>query len=294
MKASRDILGEDNVYLMVAYGTMRESEAFRNYCRALDLDIKDFNLVGKDLDSYRSHSYWGPIIKESEMFLGVIDSWSPHPCATVILDKSVSEELGVMKIGDVLVSLIDSGNSDRYKYLKNDVLTVTVWDIISKTYEAIGQPIDDVRTLIEKTKDDDKVWDLYSRGLVSTLNQAGTPNGKPQVVQYSPRSIRELSGWVSAIRPAFSSMKDYFLNREEFSYGIETFDKLLEPSDNFILYQEDVMKVLIYAGFKEDITYGIIKGIAKKDEGVIDAVKDDFIEGFINAIEREQGGFLDE
>ena len=157
MKASKDVLGEDNVYLMVAYGTMRESEAFRNYCRALDLDIKDFNSVGKDLDSYRKHSYWGPIIKESEMFLGVIDSWSPHPCAHLILDKPISKEIGVMRIGDVEVALIDSNNSDRYKYLKEDFLTVTVVDIISKAYEAIGRPMDDIRTLIEMTKDDDKV-----------------------------------------------------------------------------------------------------------------------------------------
>lgn len=288
MKASRDILGEDNVYLMVAYGTMRESEAFRNYCRALDLDIKDFNPVGKDLDSHRNHSYWGPIIKESEMFIGVIDSWSPHPCATVILDESVSEELGVMKVGDVFVALIDSDNSDRYKYLKNDFLTVTVWDIISQTYDVIGQPIDDVRTLVEKTKDDDKVWDLYKEGLVSTLNQAGTPSGKPQVIQYAPRNIRELSGWVSAIRPAFSSMKDYFLNRREFKYDIPELDKLLESSDNFILYQENIMSVLQYVGFEEDATYGLLKAIAKKQEGIIEPIHDKFMNGFIEKTGSEE------
>lgn len=281
MKASKDVLGKDNVYLMVAYGTMRESEAFRNYCRALDLDIKDFNSVGKDLDSYRKHSYWGPIIKESEMFLGVIDSWSPHPCAHLILDKPISKEIGVMRIGDVEVALIDSNNSDRYKYLKEDFLTVTVIDIISKAYEAIGRPMDDIRTLIEMTKDDDKVWKLYEKGLVSTLNQAGTPSGKPQVMQYAPKNIRELSGWVSAIRPAFASMKDYFLNRREFSYGIPELDMLLEASDNFILYQEDIMRVLQYAGFREDETYGLLKAIAKKQEGIIEPIHDRFMSGFI-------------
>lgn len=281
-------MGEDNVYLMIAYGKMKESEAFRNYCRSLKLNVKDFNEIGKDLDSYRNHKYWGKIIKESEMFIGVIDSASPHPCAVVLSDKPVSEELGVVKIGDVLVTLIDSGNSDKYNYLKNDFLTVTVWDIIARTYEKIGKPIDDVRSLIKKTEGDENVWGLYERGLVSTLNQAGTQSGKPQVMRYKPKNIRELSGWVSAIRPAFSSMKSYFLDREEFSYGIPEFDSLLESSDNFILYQENIMRALIYAGFSEDKTYGLLKAIAKKKEGIIEPIKEKFLNGFVEKTGSEE------
>lgn len=288
IQASRDILGEDNAYLMTAYGTMQKSEAFRNYCRALGMESTEFNDVGKDIDAFKNHSKWGPIIKDSEMFIGVIDSWSPHPCAVIIMNESVAEELGIVKIGDVYTALIDSDNSDRYKYLKEDFLTVTVWRIISDVYEAIGKPIDDVRTLIEKTEGDEKVWDLYSDGLVSTLNQAGTPSGKPQVVQYAPRNIRELSGWVSAIRPAFSSMKDYFLNRKEFKYDIPELDKLLESSDNFILYQENIMSVLQYVGFEEDATYGLLKAIAKKQEGIIEPIHDQFMDGFIEKTGSEE------
>lgn len=288
IKASKDILGEDNVYLMTAYGKMKDSEAFRNYCRALNLDIKEFNDVGKNLDSYKNHKKWGPIIKESQMFIGVIDSVSPHPCATLILDKPISQEVGVIKIKDEYVALIDSDNSDKYNYLKNDFLTVTVWDIIAKVYEKIGMEIDDVRSLKKKTEGDSNVWELYEKGLVSTLNQAGTDSGKPQVMIYKPKSIRELSGWVSAIRPAFSSMKQYFLNREEFSYGIPEFDKLLESSDNFILFQENIMRVLIYAGFSEDKTYGLLKAIAKKKEGIIEPIKEKFLNGFIEKTGSEE------
>lgn len=289
IEASKELLGSDNIYWMIAYGTMQDSEAFRNYCRGLGLQNQsEINMVGKNLDDYVNDSYWGDLISKSKIFVGVIDSVSPHPCATVLLDKPVSEELGVIKIGDEMVSLIDSYNSDVYKYLKNDMLTVTVWDIVSKVYEKIEKPIDDVRTLIEKTKNDDKVWDLYKNGIVSTLNQAGTQSGKPQVMQYSPRNIRELSGWVSAIRPSFASMKHYFLNRKEFSYGIPEFDKILESSDNFVLYQEDIMATLVYAGFSEDETYGLLKAIAKKKEGIIEPIHDRFINGFVEKTGSEE------
>lgn len=291
IEATKEILGEDNCYWMTAYGTMQKSEAFRNLCRARDIPMKEFNEVGKDLESYLSHPKWGKLIEESQKFIGVIDSVSPHPCANLLLSKPISEEVGIIKVGDQFCALIDSNTSDYWKYLKNDYLTVTVWDIISKGFKAIGKEIPDVRELSKLVEGDNEVWNLYKKGLTATLNQAGTDSGTPQVVQYSPKSIRELSGWVSAIRPAFASMKHYFLNRLPFSYGIEPFDKLLEPSDNFILYQEDIMKTLVYSGFPEDQTYGLLKAIAKKKEGIIEPIHDKFIEGFVAAIGREQGGF---
>ena len=266
---------------MVAYGTMQESEAFRNLCRAYGIPMDEFNEVGKDLDAYRDHPKWRDIIEESKKFIGVIDSVSPHPCANLLLTEPISEEIGIIKVGDVFCALIDSDTSDAWKYLKNDYLTVTVWRIISDTFKLIGKPIIDVRTLIKETKDDERIWSLYEKGLTATLNQTGTDSAIPQIMQYKPKSIRELSAWVSAIRPAFASMKHYFLNRIPFSYDIPEFDKILKESDNFILYQENIMATLIYAGFPEDQTYGLIKAIAKKKEGIIEPIRDKFINGFI-------------
>ncbi len=205
-----------------------------------------------------------------------------HNCASLLLSEPISKKVGVIRgKHDVMVALIDSGMSDKYKYLKNDLLTVTVWDIIARVYNEIGMPIDDVRSLSEKIKDDEKVWNLYKDGNVSTLNQAGTDSGKPQVMQYKPKSVRELSMWVSAIRPSFSSLKAIFLNRRPFEYGIAELDALLETSDNFILFQESIMNVLVYCGFDEGETYGLLKAIAKKEEGIIEPIHERFINGFV-------------
>ena len=133
-------------------------------------------------------------------------------------------------------------------------LSVTVWDIIAKGFESIGKSIANIRELDKLIENDEKVWELYEKGLTATLNQTGTANTIPQVAQYKPKSVRDLSGFVAAIRPSFESMKHYFLERKEFSYGIEEFDKILETSDNFVLYQENIMATLVYAGFEEDET----------------------------------------
>ena len=284
IEASKEILGEDNIYYMTAFGTMQESEAFRNMCRAKGLQMNEYNDVAKDLDTYRNHSKWKDIIEESKVFVGVIDSVSPHPCAFLLLDKPISEELGLMRIGSgdkaELCAIIDSRTSDDWKYLKNDFLTVTVWKIIDETYKLLGKPIPTIRQLDKEIENNDEVWTMYEEGLTATLNQAGTDSGTPQVVRYKPKSVRELSAWVAAIRPSFQSMKDIFLDRKEFSYGIEAFDEILKESDNFVLYQEDIMKTLVYAGFTEDITYGLLKAISKKKKGIIEPIQEKFMNGF--------------
>lgn len=285
IEAAKEILGDDCVYYMTAYGTMQESEAFRNYCRAKKLDMNAYNEVGKDLDTYKNDPKWIEIIEESRKFINVIDSVSPHPCAFLLLSKPISEDVGVIRVGNkdklAYCALIDSDTSDVWKYLKNDFLTVTVWQIISEGFELINQPIASIRELSKLVANDDKVWKLYENGMTATLNQTGTDSGTPQVMQYKPQNIRELSAWVSAIRPSFASMKHVFLNRKSFSYGIPEFDAILKESDNFVLYQENIMATLVYAGFPEDETYGLLKAIAKKKEGVIDLIYERFIDGFV-------------
>lgn len=268
---------------MIAYGTMQEKDAFKTYCRGLKIPKSEYWDIADDLEKWSKTEKWGKIIEDSKIFVNVVTSMSPHPCASLLLSEPISKKVGVIRgKHDVMVTLVDSGMSDKYKYLKNDYLTVTVWDIIAKVYEEIGMPIDDVRSLSAKIKDDKKVWNLYETGNVSTLNQAGTDSGRPQVMQYKPQSVRELSMWVSAIRPAFSSLKATFLNRKPFEYGIPELDALLETSDNFILFQESIMNVLVYCGFEESETYGLLKAIAKKKEGIIEPIHDRFIKGFVD------------
>ncbi|AIX12643.1 DNA polymerase III alpha subunit [Lactococcus phage WRP3] len=282
MRAQKEILGEDNAYQMIAYGTMQEKDAFKTYCRGLDIPKNEYWTIAEDLERWVKTDKWRDIIKASQQFIGVVTSFSPHPCSSLLLSDPISRKIGIIKTKEgVDVALIGSYDSDVYKYLKNDLLVVTVWDIIAKVCKELKIEIPDVRTLSNLVANDDKVWDLYKDGMVATLNQAGTPSGKPQVMQYKPQSVRELSMWVAGIRPSFASMKSYFLNRQPFSYNIPAFDKLLKDSDNFVLFQESIMATLQFAGYEEDVTYGLLKAIAKKKKGIIEPIHDKFIEGFV-------------
>lgn len=287
-KASKDLMGDDNSEWMVAYGTMQESSAFKNYARSVGINYNEANQVSDDLDRYKNDKRWSEVIEASSVFRGVIDSVAPHPCAHLLLPiANTSETTGTIKVKDEFVTLITSNESDDYKYLKNDLLSVTVWDIISKTYDMIGKPRHTIRELERLVEGDDNVWKLYRDGIVATLNQTGTKSGKPQVMQYKPTSVAELSMWVASIRPGFASLKQEFFNRKEHKYGIDSLDAVLSETNGYMIFQENIMAVLMYAGISEDRTYSIIKGISKKVPSIVDSAKEEFYTGFLKRTAEE-------
>ena len=260
--ASKELLGEDGIYYMYALGTMKESSAFRNLCRAYEIPMDEYNEVGKNLDAFRTDKKWKPIIDEAQKYIGTIESVSPSPCSFVLSNKPLSRELSLIKVGDQLCACIDGYTSDVWKFLKNDYLTVKVWKILSDFYKSINQPIPNIRELLNRV--DDKTWKVYEDGMTATLNQADTDISTSMLKRYKPHTDAEMSAFVAAIRPGFASLVNTFLNREPYTTGVKEIDNILAPSYHFMLYQESIMAFLVWCGMKEDHTYDIIKKISKK------------------------------
>lgn len=284
IKASKDILGEDGIYYMVAYKPLQESSAFRLWCKSQGYRVDEYDEVAKELDKHLEDPMWKQEIENSKVFRGVIESIAPSPCSFLLLDKPITKEVGLIRVGKEMCCAIDGYNCDVYKYLKNDYLTVKVYDIIDKVYKAIGRPIDDIETLLENC--DDKVWDVYANGLTTTINQSDSNYGKQTLKRYKPTSLAEVSAWVAAIRPGFASLLDNFLDRQSYSTGVDALDNILEDSFHYLLYQESIMKYLVWLGIEEKGTYDIIKKIAKKKfkQEELDALQKQLEKGWVDKV----------
>lgn len=262
VKASKELLGEDGCFPMLAYGTMGESEAFRNVCRSAGEPYDEVNEVSKDIDAYRDDKKWGYYIEESQKYVGTIVSASVHPCAHLLMDCDIEEEVGVVKLGDFLCAMITSSEADSWKYLKNDYLIVSVWDIISRVFKSIGQPIMPVKKLLENIDED--TWKLFDDGITCTLNQVGEDWATALLRKYKPRSMEELAMFVGAIRPNFAPQRDDFIARKPHTTGSEALDKVLEPTGHRVIFQESLMSVFEFLGVTPAESIGLIKKISKK------------------------------
>lgn len=261
-EASVEVMGRHHCYRMIAYGTQKEGAAFKNACRNHNVDYNEANVVSKNLDKYKDNPKWAAIIQEANDQLNVVDSVSPSPCSFLLYDGDIWEEFGLVRINGVLCCNIEKNVADDWKYLKNDILVVTVWQLISKTFELIGEPIPPYEDLVNMCNK--RVWDNFGRGLTTTINQCNTDNAKTHIRVYKPKNMAELALFVAMIRPGAASLLQGFLAREPYTTGVAEIDELLESSSHYMAYQESIMAVLQFLGIHEDETYSIIKKISKK------------------------------
>lgn len=264
IKASRELLGEHGCYPMYAPGTMQISEAFRNVCRSKNMSFDEFNHVAKNLEEYQDDPKWKPIIEEANRYVGTIISGSVHPCAHILSNTNLLYEYGVTRLGENVCVLITSSEADEYKVLKNDYLIVTVWKLIDETFKEIGIPIIKANELLDKIKDDQRIWDLFKNGITCTLNQVDSDNGCRQAKQYGISSFEDGAHIAAAIRPSFDSWREQFLDRKPYTTGSDQLDNVLKDTHGYILFQESLMQYFDWLGVSPAESIGLIKKISKK------------------------------
>lgn len=316
-EAQEEILGKDHAYPMIAFGTCKKKSAFKLYARSQNMDFDLANTISGQIEKYDEalkyadddekddiniydyvdeeyHSY----IDASKKYQGIIMDKKKAPCAYLLYDGSIREEIGLIKCKsettkkEYMTAVIDGAIAENYKFLKNDILKVDVVLLIDLIYKRIGLKHHTVNELMELVKNDQAVWDIYANGYTMGVNQVEKASTTRKAMKYRPRNVSELSAFIAAIRPAFKSMYSKLENREEFSYGIPAFDKILQTEElpqSFILYQEQTMNTLNYAGFPIDECYGIIKAIAKKHPEKVKPLKERFITGFKDKIMQDDG-----
>lgn len=290
IKATEDLLGKENCAWMIAWKPLQDASAFRMYCKGINMHISEYDEVAKNLDDYREDKKWKPIIEESKRFIGVIESVSESPCSMLLYNKPVNKELGLIRTSKgKICCLLDGYNCDKYKYLKNDYLTVIVWAIIRDVCKLANIKIPTIRELEELL--DDKTYDIYKNGVTCTINQVDSDWATGLVKTFRPQSVAEMSAFVAIIRPGCASLLQGFINRKDYTTGVPELDKLLEEGKSRMIYQELIMKYLIWLGIPETGSYDIIKKIAKKKfkEPELAELKEKLLNGWIKEVGTEKG-----
>ncbi len=301
-RAQQEILGEDHAYPMIAYGTMQKSAAWKLYAKSQGISFEIANAVSEQIKKYETAVKHAPedekddinvfdyidkefheIYEKSKDYLGLVTSWSIAPCSYLLYEGSIRKEIGLVKVKDHLCCLMDGHWAEACHFLKNDLLKVSVVDLIYRAYHRIGIEPPTVTELLKMCPPDDKAWEIYEKGCTLGINQCEQTGTASRVTKYKPKNISELGAFVAAIRPGFKSMYKTFEERKPFAYGVKAFDDLIQTDEmpsSFLLYQEQEMAALNYAGIDMSDCYTAIKNIAKKRADKVLAYKEKFINGF--------------
>lgn len=138
---------------------------------------------------------------------------------------------------------------------------------------------------------DDATFDIYKNGLTSTINQADSDFATGIAKQFCPRSVSEMSSFVAIIRPGCASLRQDFIDRKDYTTGVKELDDILVEGNHRMIYQELIMKYLIWLGIPETGSYDIIKKIAKKKfkEAELEDLKAKLLEGWRAHVHTDEG-----
>lgn len=323
VQAAQELLGEWGILPMIAFGKLQVASAWKMYARANGVPADVANIVSKGLQKYdRALRYameesddpideedqdfginlanyvpkeYMDMVQESKHYMGVIDNYSPHPCAHLLIQGDIRREIGVMRLKGnkgvtEVAAIIDGATAEKYGYLKVDLLRVDVVKVIRSTFDALGMEVPTENELLTLVDRDEGTWDMYKKGYTMGLNQVEKENTTARVMQYKPKNIVELTAFVAAVRPGFKSMLEIFISRNKFEYYIPALDKLLQSEEipsSFLIFQEQVMTILQKAGISASESYNCIKAISKKNADKINSYKAAFVKGFTSYLEED-------
>ena len=292
VNAFKDLLGEHGIYPMIAFGALQKSSAIKLYMGAEGIEASIQNEVTKqlkeydkdikhcdtdeekdeiDINKYISKEY-SHYVKDSEPYQGIVIQKSAHPCAYLLLNGDIREEIGLFRCESestgksVLTACIEGTMSDHYKYLKTDLLIVDVVGLTEAIWDRIGLPSPS-NTQLEvmlASEDGKKAWEVYANGYTLCINQCEKEGTRVKCMKYKMKNTAELSAFVAGIRPAFGSLINNFLNRNHYTTGVQQLDEVLKDSYSYMLYQESIMAYLNWLGINMKETYDIVKKISKK------------------------------
>ena len=318
-KSQEIVMGEGHSYQMLAFGTVKSLGAWKMHARVQDIDFDTANSVSdqirqyakaiihaqssddaneepEDIDEYEYiDESFHDLYDESKKYIGIVNTITPHPCAYLLFsDGDIREEFGLIKIktGKVehICACCDGLFAEEYKMLKNDLLKVSVVDLIHRVYNKVGIEPHSLPELIRLCENDEKVWEIYKNAWTMGINQVEQHGSAGRVSKYAPKNISELSAFVAAIRPGFQSYYKQFEAREPYQFGVESLDDVLQTKEfpqSYMLYQENVMQVMAYAGIPLSEAYDAIKNIAKKRKEYVLSYETIFLSKMVDKLKLE-------
>jgi DNA polymerase-3 subunit alpha len=300
--------GRENVCQIITFGTMGAKTVLRDVSRVLGIPLQEADRIAKlvpdgprvDLESalqevpelrklkqdqnpqVRKLMHYAEVLEGSARHTGV------HAAGVIIAPGEVSEYVPVATAkskGDrVMTTQYDGSWVEEFGLLKMDFLglkTLTVLDdALDLIEEKHGVRID----LDEIPLDDEKTFELFQRGETVAVFQFESSGMREWMRKLKPTSVDDLIAMNALYRPGPMDLIPNYIHRkhgkEEVTYPHSMLEPVLEATYGIPVYQEQVMRMAqVMGGFtlgKADI---LRRGMGKKKQKVVDAMKPEFIAG---------------
>ena len=289
--------GKDKVAPIITFGTLASKQVLRDLGKVLEYDSnlidKFVNVIDAKLslkDNYNrdvikkflsNYPKLKELYKICFTFEGLKRHISTHAAGIVISSVSLDDLIPIYVLNDDNIMCgITMEYLESIGLLKMDFLALRNLTIINNVLELIKSK-EEIK-LNEISLEDNKVYELFQKGLTEGIFQFESSGMKNLITKFKPTCFADLVACIAIFRPGPMENIDNFIRRknkeEKVTYLNEDLKEILKPTWGIIIYQEQIMQILVkMANFTYSEADNIRRAMSKKKKNIILEYKEKFI-----------------
>ena len=296
--------GEECVTQIIAYQTMGARNVIRDVGRAMDIPYaqcdalvkaipaeKDMTIdialkTSKDFqDMYRGSDEIRKLVDIAKKLEGLPRNAGMH-AAGVVIGREAIEEYAPLSVGaeGAVVTQFEKNTVEHLGMLKMDFLGLRTATVIQDTVKLIKENTGRDLDIDNIDYDDPNILGLMGQGKTEGMFQLESPGMKNFMMKLKPQSLDDVIAGVALFRPGPMQFIDDYIrgkeNRELVRYDTPELEEILEPTYGCIIYQEQVMQIVMkLAGYTLGRSDLVRRAMAKKKPEEMEKERKNFVYG---------------
>lgn len=294
----RSRYGENKVASIMTFATLKSKLVLREIARVFSYTEKDFDALIKEVSSTKNlrENLENPKIKQileknktlqkiyklSLKLEGLKKNISTHAAGVVISKVALDEIIPIIKIGNTTSTGITMEYLEELGLLKMDLLAIKNLTIISSILDLIEKDTGKRVDLNKIDLNDTKVLELFWRADTTGIFQFESTGMRSFLSKLRPRNFSDIVASIALYRPGPMDNINTFIKRkdgkEQVTYLLPELKPILEETEGIIVYQEQVMQILVSIGSYSFAEADIIRrAMSKKKREVIESEREKFV-----------------
>ncbi len=292
--------GESCVANIMTFGTLKCKLVLRSVGKCMDLEptmLETFvnfmdakltlkeNLANETIKYYiNQNEQIKKLVEESLKIEGLKKHISTHAAGVVISSVPLDTVIPIHYNGNDLLTGVTMNYLEELGLLKMDFLALRNLTIMKNVLHLIEDNTHQKLDLKRIQLNDPKVLKLFTDGNTIGIFQFESEGMKTFLKKLKPTKFLDLVSALALYRPGPMENIDTYIKRKEkqekVTYLHEDLKPILEETYGIIVYQEQIMQILVKIGgfsFAEADT--IRRAMSKKKRNIIEASKESFLKG---------------
>ena len=303
-----ELYGKDKVCQIITFGTLAARAAMKGVARVLDIPYSESDKYAKMIPSlpktkiddalqdgmdlkklYNSNPQVKELVDLAKAVEGIKNNIGTHAAGVIISRDPLSDIVPIQYSKEkTVITAYPMGDIEKLGLLKMDFLGLRNLTIIDKTVKSIKDRHGIELDIDKIPLDDEKVYEMLSRGETDGVFQLESSGMKTLVKDLKPSVFEDLGALVALFRPGplNSGMVGDFVQRKHGRAKVEYKDPRLEPilNDTYgtIVYQEQIMQVAqSLAGYTLGQADILRRAMGKKKTEEMDKQREIFVSGAV-------------